>query len=480
MLSKERSKLMEHLMCCVCLDTVKDPKLCPACSKMFCFSCIRQCFTTSKRCPLCRHYVRDINQFINCHWVEQLAEDIDSAESLTTCSTHPEEQLSLYCNDCKIVICSNCVLFGIDHENHEISSFKEVCQYKQDEALEIKSDFEQRLKKIMDIQKDLHLSFHKFTKTRDKCFQQMHKTYSESLMLLYDSGRREFSSKNQILQEEIDTFNVALHELKEVTKAPIAVEALEGIEDTLANLHLLQKSDPCTSSAVKYEALDVAPSLDRKVLENAMKFGPPFSKTTVCLHNFTYLSQNDKIIHSSSLNFCNLSFKLEVHTGGLATDDIAHKQIVSLFVILTEPKELSENSVYDFCVEIVAVNQFGNEHANKKSVFLSKFGSNQYTTIPVPDFILKLDSLNQYGYVKQDVDCMVLRFSMRPISYQTLSKIQEDYIGELKKNGCDKRRSSSSLPRKSESSTSQNEAVVEEGLLTQLVNKLAFPNPLVP
>ena len=469
-------------MCCVCLDTVKNPKLCPACSKMFCFSCIKQCFATSngrKRCPLCRHYVRDINQFINCHWVEQLAVDIDNVSTLTTCSTHPEEQKSLYCNDCKIVICSNCVLFGHDHENHEISSFKEVYQYKQREAISVKNDLEERLQKLLGIQKVLHGNFHKFTKTRDRYFQQLPKTYSESLLLLYDNGKRDFSAKNKILQQEIDTFTVALHELKEVTEEPMAIESLQTIEGTLANLHTLQKSD--SSVEVNYEAFDVStPSLDRKVLENAMKFGPAFIKTNICLHNFSYLSQNGKIIHSSSLNFCNLSFKLEVHTGGLATDEFAHKQIVSLYVILTEPKAFTNNSVYDFCVDIVAVNQFGNEHANKRSIFLAKFGLNQPTTVSVPDFTLKLDSLIQYGYIKPDIDCLVLRFSMRPISYQTLSQIQEDYIEELKKNGFDKRRGVSTSPQK-EDIPSQEEN--NEGILTkaiQAVSRLGFSTPLVP
>ena len=471
MFSKERSKLMDHLICHVCLDTIKNPKLCPACSKMFCFPCIRQCFLTSKKCPHCRRYVSDINKFINCPWVEQLAEEIGNAETLTTCITHPGEQLSLYCNDCEIVICSNCVLFGHDHINHEISSFKDVCQHNQAKATEIKNYLEEKLKKLLDIQKALHGSYIKFTKTRDKFFQHMDKTTSESLMLLYNSGKIKYSSRNQILQQEIDIFNVALHELKEVTKEPMAVDSLKTIEETLAKLSLLQESD--TSKEIKYKAFEVSPSL---VLENAMKFGPAFSKTAVCLHDFSHLSQHDQVIHSSSLNFCHLNFKLEVHTGGLETDEFSHKQVVSLFVILIGSKAVAENSIFDFCVEIVAVNQFDNEQANKKCTFLAQFGSNQPTAVPVPDFILKLD---HYGYVKQDIDCLVLRFSMRPISYQTLSKIQEDYITELEKDCIDKGGGVSISPLKAESPSQDFNGKGILGKAMQVASKLTFSNSLL-
>ena len=469
-------------MCCVCQDTVKNPKLCPACSNMFCFSCIKQCFDSNKRCPYCRHYVRDVNQFINCHWVAQLAEDIGSASMLTTCSIHPEEQKSLYCNDCKIVICSNCVLFGNDHETHEIRSFKEVCQFKREEAQVIQNALEERLKDFLEIQKSLQSNFHKFSKARDKCYQQMHKTFSESLMLLYDFGRKDFSSKNETLQQKIDTLHATLFDLKDKIKEPIAASSLETIEETFVNLRkMLQTSD--LSVTIEHEDdANSSTHFDKKVLDNSMKFGPTLSKTNVCLHNFSYLSNNNKIIHSTPLNFCNLSFRLEVHTNGLADDKSAFNQTLSLYIILTEPKSFPNMSVYDFLVEVVAVNQYGNIERNKKSSFVAKFGQNLSTTVPVPDCKLKLDSLIQCGFIKEEIDCLVLRFSMRPISYQTLSKIQEDYIADLKKELDKKRTGVSSSPR-SVKKHQQLQEESEAGLLSkakQVVSKLAFTNPLVP
>ena len=213
-----------------------------------------------------------------------------------------------------------------------------------------------------------------------------------------------------------------------------------------------------------------------------MKFGPTLSRSTVCLHNFSYLSKNNKIVHSTPLKFCNLSFRLEIHTSGLANDESAYNQTLSLYIILTEPKSFTHESIYDFFVEVVAVNQFGNEERNKKSTFLAKFGQNLSTTVPVPDCKLKLDSLILCGFIKEEIDCLVFRFSMRPISYQTLSQIQETYIADLQQKLAEKRTGvSTSPPSRIENQQLQGEN--EAGILSkakQAITKLAFTNPLVP
>ena len=71
---------------------------------------------------------------------------------------------------------------------------------------------------------------------------------------------------------------------------------------------------------------------------------------------------------------------------------------------------------------------------------------------------------------------------MRPISYQTLSQIQETYIADLQQKLAEKRTGvSTSPPSRIENQQLQGEN--EAGILSkakQAITKLAFTNPLVP
>ena len=127
------SEKRESLVCPLCLDVFKDPKLL-SCSHSFCEKCLEDLIQRhtdgSFPCPSCR---KDIeipaegpSAFQSNHYIT--ADELEKARNETEalCSLHPKKNLSMFCIECDALICMDCKLGH--HLHHKSQSLQDASQ----------------------------------------------------------------------------------------------------------------------------------------------------------------------------------------------------------------------------------------------------------------------------------------------------------------------------------------------------------------
>lgn len=159
------SQLNDITECGICTETLCHPRLLP-CVHTFCLHCLQQLLrassTTEQKlvCPLCRSEFsvppdgletlprnffmeRLVDMTKNSNAKVGTRENVRQTQNCTTgsdskqllvqsgakglvnlCRKHELEELCLYCQDCKVVLCSRC--FEEDHKRHRSSNLKEI------------------------------------------------------------------------------------------------------------------------------------------------------------------------------------------------------------------------------------------------------------------------------------------------------------------------------------------------------------------
>uniref|UniRef100_H2YDY7 RING-type domain-containing protein n=1 Tax=Ciona savignyi TaxID=51511 RepID=H2YDY7_CIOSA len=140
-------KMAEVFRCFICMSKVRDARLCPHCSKLCCFLCIRRWIMEQrKQCPHCRAPL-ELGDLVNCRWAEELTQQIDTlrgpvrplgAAGVTTqplqvdekkdmCEIH-SEKLTVFCWTCQLCICHQCALWAGTHGGHTFKPLTEVLE----------------------------------------------------------------------------------------------------------------------------------------------------------------------------------------------------------------------------------------------------------------------------------------------------------------------------------------------------------------
>ena len=159
------SKLEEQITCSVCLDTFTDPKQLQ-CHHVYCRGCLVKLVERDEQrqlvlsCPNCRQItpvpangVRGLQPAFQTNNLLEIqgtltkvlmAERKESTSSnikdaapviagpskvLSYCSEHPNEEIKVYCEDCKKFTCFKCVVSGARHHSH---SHKMLDSYRED------------------------------------------------------------------------------------------------------------------------------------------------------------------------------------------------------------------------------------------------------------------------------------------------------------------------------------------------------------
>ena len=159
--------LEDVFKCFICLERLRNAHLCPHCSKLCCYQCIRRWLTEQRpQCPHCRAALH-LHEVINCRWVEEVTQQLDflkengvqgSAKPFEEsggsgdlcrdkCKNHAEK-LSVYCRTCSQCICHQCALWGGTHTGHTFKPLEEV--YDQHVAL-IKEEVSLLRRRLMEL-----------------------------------------------------------------------------------------------------------------------------------------------------------------------------------------------------------------------------------------------------------------------------------------------------------------------------------------
>ena len=74
--------LAEVFRCFICMEKLRNAHLCPHCSKLCCYLCIRRWLTEQRsQCPHCRASLH-IHELVNCRWVEEVTQQLDTLKEV--------------------------------------------------------------------------------------------------------------------------------------------------------------------------------------------------------------------------------------------------------------------------------------------------------------------------------------------------------------------------------------------------------------
>eukprot|EP00058_Branchiostoma_floridae_P007198 XP_002592686.1 hypothetical protein BRAFLDRAFT_67125 [Branchiostoma floridae] len=133
-------QIHEELTCSICLELFNKPKVLP-CQHTFCQGCLQQLTlnkTTLFQCPVCSQWARK-----PCQGVKALPDNIlvttlqmrvqhqatpvkRKRESKDRCVLHQSEEIKLYCQQCDVPVCNECL--DQNHSDHCTVSLKKAAQ----------------------------------------------------------------------------------------------------------------------------------------------------------------------------------------------------------------------------------------------------------------------------------------------------------------------------------------------------------------
>ena len=130
--------LSDVFRCFICMEKLQNAHLCPHCSKLCCYVCIRRWLTEQRsQCPHCRSSLHS-HELVNCRWVEEVTQQLDTLKETSSgdrqntvdeakdrCKNHAEK-LSVYCWTCRKCICHQCALWHGTHTGHTFKPLEDI------------------------------------------------------------------------------------------------------------------------------------------------------------------------------------------------------------------------------------------------------------------------------------------------------------------------------------------------------------------
>lgn len=415
--------LAEVFRCFICMEKLRDAHLCPHCSKLCCFMCIRRWLTEQRsQCPHCRASLH-LHELVNCRWVEEVTQQLDTLQMVGTttkaddldkdrCDTH-QEKLSVYCWTCRKCICHQCALWGGTHSGHMFKPLDEV--YEQ-HVTQIKEDISQLRRRLMEL---------------ISLVQEVERNV-ESVRAAKDERVREIRNAVELMIARLDSqlkskLLTLMGQKNSLTQETEQLESL--LQEIEHQLHVCTKSELISKSA---ELLQMINQVHRKPMTSFVtapvpadftsEIVPQYDNNTFVMNNFSSLQHKADPVYSPPLNVNGLSWRLKVYPDG---NGVVRGNYLSVFLELSSG--LPETSKYEYRVEMV---HQGSRDASKNIVreFASDFevgecwGYNRF---------FRLDLLASEGYLNTETDTLILRFQVRPPTFYQRCRDQQWYIHQL-------------------------------------------------
>ncbi|XP_066299674.1 tripartite motif-containing protein 3-like [Branchiostoma lanceolatum] len=197
--------LEDFLSCGICFEPFTKPKALP-CQHTFCQKCLEgqhkqwleDCRKKPReqqqpfRCSMCREPVtlssEGVEGLPNSHLAANLCEEFSKKTQVENqknkCGFHPTKDVDLFCQQCEVPICSECI--GDGHPGHNVTGVKQV-------APKIKANIRAQLNNS----------------------QQQMETFSAFLKEIQDVQKRLTDNKTHLQQEIIKAFEVQFQKLQE-------------------------------------------------------------------------------------------------------------------------------------------------------------------------------------------------------------------------------------------------------------------------
>uniref|UniRef100_A0A8C6KU77 Tripartite motif containing 37 n=1 Tax=Nothobranchius furzeri TaxID=105023 RepID=A0A8C6KU77_NOTFU len=389
--------IAEVFRCFICMEKLRDARLCPHCSKLCCFSCIR--VTHDEIWVCCAHRAPlQLRELVNCRWAEEVTQQLDTLQlcSLTKhedndkdkCENH-HEKLSVFCWTCKKCICHQCALWGgmvMFHTFDFVLFLYPLYQERNVEAVRGAKD--ERVREIRN---------------------------AVEMMI----ARLDNQLKNKLI--------TLMGQKTSLTQETELLESL--LQEVEHQLHSCSKSELISKSP---EILLMFQQVHRKPMQSFVttpvppdftsELVPAYDSSTFVLVNFSTLRQRADPVYSPPLQISGLCWRLKVYPDG---NGVVRGNYLSVFLELSAG--LPETSKYEYRVEMV--HQASSDPTkNIIREFASDFevgecwGYNRF---------FRLDLLASEGYLNMQTDTLVLRYQVRSPTFFQKCRDQYWYISQL-------------------------------------------------
>ncbi|XP_059826981.1 nuclear factor 7, brain-like [Hypanus sabinus] len=244
MASKQQvESLTEEVVCPICLDFFTDP-VSLDCGHNFCRSCITQYWEKEERyfCPECREEFQKLNLRGNRALVRlsekarKLNPNPKSKKTKLCCKEHEEEELKLFCETDKKMICLIC-RDAREHKSHNFMPIKEAVEIYKEQVkssltslterkstiLQLEQQQKQKIFEIRDESRGLecHISS-EFTKIHQSLAQKEQrlignlKEHEEKVVGLMEENLREIQESLTSIEEEISMLQKQMEQKDDV------------------------------------------------------------------------------------------------------------------------------------------------------------------------------------------------------------------------------------------------------------------------
>ncbi|XP_037094908.1 E3 ubiquitin-protein ligase TRIM37-like [Pollicipes pollicipes] len=415
--------LAEVFRCFICMDKLRDAHLCPHCSKLCCYMCIRRWLTEQRsQCPHCRASLH-LHELVNCRWVQEVTQQLDTLQAVGAnlkldtgerdkCETH-QEKMSVYCWTCRKCICHQCALWGGTHSGHVFKPLEDV--YEQHVA-QIKTEvslLRRRLMELISLVQEVERNVESVRAAKDERVREIRNAV-ELMIARLDSQLKQklltLMSQKNLLTQETEQLESLLQEIEHSLHTSARSELIARSPELLNMVYQVHKK-PMAS----FVTAPVPADFQSEIV-------PPYDSSTFIMNHFSSLQSKADPVYSPPLHVSGLSWRLKVYPDG---NGVVRGNYLSVFLELSAG--LPETSKYEYRVEMI---HQGSRDASKNIVreFASDFevgecwGYNRF---------FRLDLLASEGYLNTDTDTLILRFQVRPPTFFQKCRDQQWYINQL-------------------------------------------------
>ncbi|XP_029826213.3 E3 ubiquitin-protein ligase TRIM37 [Ixodes scapularis] len=440
--------LAEVFRCFICMERLRDAHLCPHCSKLCCYACIRRWLTEQRsQCPHCRASLH-LHELVNCRWVEEVTQQLDtlqlsSAASTSTagspssaaeasvggggpgskpsspdhdqerCPHHKAEKLSVFCWNCRLCICHQCALWGGTHCGHVFKPLEEVHTQQVAQVREQVGAMRRRLHHLLGLVAQVERSVEAVRQAKDLRVHEIRNAVEHMIARLDAQLKGRLLSlvaQKNALTQETEQLEQLLQAAETQLTSCSRSELIARSPDIVGRLgELLQRQPPCSPPLLLPGGAQEFPS----------EMVPPYEASVFLLRGFSLLQQRADPVYSRPLVVSGLTWRLKVYPDG---NGVVRGNYLSVFLELSAG--LPETSKYEYRVEMS--HQGGDPSKNIVREFASDFevgecwGYNRF---------FRLDLLASEGYLSGDT--LLLRFEVRPPTFFHKCRDQQWYLAQL-------------------------------------------------
>merc|ERR1719186_1179377 len=406
------------------MEKLRNAHLCPHCSKLCCYMCIRRWLTEQRsQCPHCRASLH-IHELVNCRWVEEVTQQLDTlkeagarqevevgGQKVDQCEQH-EEKLSVYCWTCRKCICHQCALWGGTHSGHTFKPLDEIYDQHVARVKEEVALLRRRLMELISLVQEVERNVESVRAAKDERVREIRNAV-ELMIARLDSQLKAkllvlMGQKNSLSQETEQVEQL----LGQVEARMAGASKGQLIAESEQLLQLAVTANKKPMAAFISASQPVLPDFQSEIV-------PSYDEKTFSMAQFSQLQSKADPVYSPPLHVNGLSWRLKVYPDG---NGGGRGNYLSVFLELSAG--LPETSKYEYGVEMVHQGRDSNKNIVRE--FASDFevgecwGYNRF---------FRLDLLSSEGYLASDT--LTLRFQVRPPTFFQRSRDQQWYIHQL-------------------------------------------------